>query len=112
MEISQYQVGQKPAHPLAIQVYDSNGRPANLAGYDTYKVRLIGSRDEEVDLGNAELQTTRARDGRFVFVWPTDRSLFDRAGEYLLQLELSGGGHTDFTTTHTIRVRAVGRRVA
>jgi hypothetical protein len=108
MNISQYQVGQKPFRPLAITVNDSAGRPVDLSFYDDYTVRLIGSDNEEVDLGNGELQTAGARQGRFTFVWPTNKSLFSKAGDYLLQLELSGDGHRDFTTAHNIRVREIG----
>lgn len=108
MNISQYQVGQKPLRPLAIKVNDTFGRPADLSFYDDYKVRLVGSDNEEVELGNAELQTAGSRQGRFVFVWPTDRSLFSKPGDYLLQLEFNGDGHRDFTTVHSIRVREIG----
>lgn len=109
MNIGQYQVGQKPARPIALEVRDTYGRAVDLSFYDEYKVLLIGSDNEEVDLGNSELQTGGARTGRFTFVFPTDRSLFDKTGDYFLQLELSGDGHRDFTTAFPIRVREVGR---
>lgn len=107
--ISQYQVGQKPRLPLSITVYGDNNRIVDLSVYDNIEVKLFDGRDQEVDLGNAVLQTTGARVGRFVLQWPTDRSLFETPGDYLLQLELSGDGSKDFTSTHTIRVRRVGR---
>lgn len=110
MQISQYQVGQRPLRPLAIRVNDTAGRPVDLSFYDTFNVRLVDNKNEDVELGNAELQTGGARLGRFTFIWPTDRSLFSEAGDYLLQLELSGTGHRDFTTAHHIRVRELGRR--
>lgn len=109
MKIIEYQVGSKPAAPVSIRVNDAFGRPADLSFYDEYKVRLIGSDDEEVDLGNGVLQVTGARSGRFVYAWPTDVTPFEKPGDYLLQLEMSGDGHKDFTTTQPIKVTQVGR---
>jgi len=109
MAISQYWVGQKPARPLSIDVRDSRGQALDVGFYTDYKVRIVGSDNEDLDLGNGSLQSGGARSGRFVFVWPTDKSLFNKAGEYLLQLQLTGPGVLDLTTTHTIRVREVGR---
>lgn len=108
MKISHYQVGQKPLRPLAIQVNDPQGNPADVSYYENYTVKLIGSDNEEVNLADATLQTGGARTGRFTFVWPTTTSLFTKAGDYLLQLELSGAGARDFTTAHHIRVREIG----
>lgn len=108
MAISQYWVGQIPARPIAITVRDSKGDPVDLSGYGEFSVRLLGSDDEFIDLTGAELQTAGAVQGRFVFVFPRDRSLFETHGDYLLQLELDGGGVRDFTTAHNIRVHKLG----
>lgn len=108
MKIVQYQVGQKPLRPLGIQVNDPQGNPADLSFYTDYKVRLIGSDNEEIDLADASLQTGGARTGKFNFIWPITKSLFNKPGDYLLQLELSGDGHRDFTTAQSIRVRELG----
>ena len=109
MAISQYWTGQIPSRPLTITVYDSYGNRANLSAYTDFEVNLVGSDNEEIDLTGATLTTSGAADGRFVFYWPTDRSVFDKPGEYLLQLEINGpSGTKDFTTTHTIRVRRLG----
>lgn len=109
MAINQYWVGQIPSVPLAITVYDSAGRAVNLSSYSDFHVRMVGSDNEEIDLTGSTLIVSGAANGRFVFRWPTDRSLFDRAGEYLLQLEIVGAtGTKDYTTTHSIRVRRFG----
>lgn len=109
MAINQYWVGQIPSEPLAITVYDSSGRAKNLSAYSDFRVRMLGSDNEEVNLNGSVLITAGANNGRFVFRWPTDRSLFDKPGEYLLQLEILGASGTrDFTTTHTLRVRRLG----
>jgi hypothetical protein len=109
MAINQYWVGQIPSKPISITVYDSNGFKMNLATYADFKVRLLGSDNEEIDTTGSTLLTSGAADGRFVFFWPTNKSLFDKPGEYLLQLEIDGASGTkDFTTTHSIRVRKLG----
>lgn len=108
MAISQYWTGQMPARPIAIDVRDSDGRAVNLSSYTQFNVRVLGSDNEEVDLEGSSLITSQAAAGRFVFRWPTGRSVFDKAGEYLLQLELAGTGVRDFTSTHTIKVRKFG----
>ena len=108
MSISQYWVGQIPSRPIAIDVRGSDGRAVNLANYDTFKVIVIGSDNEELDIIGASLNTSGAANGRFVFRWPEGRSVFNKTGEYLLQLELSGGGYKDYTTEHNIKVRRLG----
>lgn len=108
MAISQYWVGQIPARPIAIDVRDSDGRAVNLSSYSDFKVNVLGSDNEEVDLDGSVLTTSGASSGRFVFRWPTARSVFDKSGEYVLQLELTGPGVKDFTTEHNIKVRKFG----
>lgn len=108
MAISQYWVGQIPARPVAIDVYDSQGRAINLASYTGYNVIVLGSDNEEIDLTGSSLTTSQAASGRFVFYWPTDRSVFDKEGEYLLQLEFTSPTARDFTTEHNIKVRRLG----
>lgn len=108
MAISQYWVGQKPDKPLAIDVRDTNGRAVNLSAYDGFNVRMVGSDNEDIDLTGSSLSTGGMDSGRFVFRFPTDRSVFTKTGEYLLQLELTSENSRDFTTVHTIRVRRLG----
>lgn len=108
MEPNRYWVGQIPSRPIAIEVRDSEGNPTNLSGYTDFKVRLLGSDNEEIDLTGSSLATAGAPLGRFVFRWPTDRSVFDKSGEYLLQLEFVSPTARDFTTEHHIFVRRLG----
>lgn len=108
MAISQYWVGQIPARPIAIDVRDADGRPVNLSAYTDFQVHVLGSDNEDVDLTGSTLSTSGAAEGRFVFRWPTGRSVFTKSGEYLLQLELGGSGVKDFTTEHHIKVRRLG----
>jgi hypothetical protein len=108
--ISQYWVGQIPDTPLSILVKDESGNSANLGAYTDITAKMVGSNNELVDLTGAQVVSTNKVLGQIGFVWPTDRSLFDKDGDYVLQLCLAGTGKLDFTTTHTIRVRELGRR--
>ena len=107
--ISQYWKDQIPARPLSIQVKDQDGNDMNLSGYTTYTVKMLGSSNEELDLTGSVLNTGNADIGKFTFRWPTIRSLFEYPGDYVIQLELTGTGKKDYTSTHTIRVRELGR---
>ena len=107
--ISQYWKDQIPARPLSIQVKDQDGNDLDLSGYTSYSIKMLGSYNEELDLTGSQLNTLNSDIGKFTFRWPTDRSLFEYTGDYVLQLELIGTGKKDYTTTHTIRVRELGK---
>ena len=107
--ISQYWVDQIPARPLSIQVKNESGVNYNLTPYSSVTAKMLGSRNEEINLAGSVINDLGKEEGTIIFTWPTDRSLFDYPGDYVLQLELSATGKKDFTTTHTIRVRELGR---
>ena len=107
--ISQYWKDQIPARPLSIQVKDQNGNDLDLSGYSSIEVVMLGSYNEELDLTGSTINTTNKDVGKIVFSWPTTRSLFEYPGDYVLQLKLSGTGKKDFTSTHIMRVRELGR---
>lgn len=107
--ISQYWVDQIPDRPLSIQIQDSEGAPLDLTVYNTYTFKMLGSRNEDISLSGHSVVTTALNEGKITFIWPKDRSLFDKHGDYILQLELSGTGKRDFTNTHVLRVRELGR---
>lgn len=106
--ISQYWVGQIPAYPMSITVRGPDGGPMDMSIWDEFTVRLIGSDNEEIDTTDVELQTAGVSEGRFVLVWPRDYSLFEKSGDYLMQLEMRGTGTRDFTNAHNIRVHKLG----
>ena len=107
--IGQYWRHQIPARPLSIQVKDSDGNDMDLSGYTTFTIKMLGSYNEELDLTGSTLNTTNKDIGKFTWFWPTDRSLFEYPGDYILQLECVGTGRKDYTTTHTLRVRELGK---
>lgn len=107
--ISQYWLKQIPARPLSIQVKNQDGFDYNLAGYTNINVVLLGSNNEIINTTGAVVDSSNADIGKIIFRWPTDRSLFEFPGDYVLQLELTGTNKKDFTSTHTLRVRELGR---
>jgi hypothetical protein len=107
--ISQYWIDQIPARALSIQVKDQSGNDVNLSGYTTIAVKMLDTNNQEVSLEGSSLNTSAKDAGKIIFIWPTERSLFRYAGDHVLQLELSGTGKKDFTSTHTLRVRELGR---
>jgi|LauGreDrversion4_2_1035121.scaffolds.fasta_scaffold02123_14 hypothetical protein len=107
--ISQYWINQIPARPLVMQVKNEQGQDLDLSAYTDISIIMIGSDNEPISLSGSSLNTTLANIGKLTFSWPTDRSLFKRAGEYVLQVQLKASDRLDFTTTHMIRVRELGR---
>lgn len=107
--ISQYWVGQIPNRPLSILVKDSDGNDMDLSVYTTFKLKMLGTYNEELDVSAGVLDSNSASTGKIIYKWPTTKSLFDYPGDYIVQLELSGTGKKDFTSSHTIRVRELGR---
>ena len=109
MAISEFWVGEIPSKPLEIEIVDSENTPMPLIGLSGVKARLLGSDNEEVDVEDVVVNLTEPLNGVLVLRWPTDRSLFNKPGEYLLQIELDGStGTKEFTDAHTIRVRKFG----
>jgi hypothetical protein len=107
--ISQYWIDQIPAKPLSILIKDEAGVDKDLSSYTSITARLVGSNNEEIDLTGSTLNTSNKAIGKIIFSWPTDRSLFQYKGDYVFQLELAAEGQRDFTSTHTLRVRDLGR---
>jgi hypothetical protein len=107
--ISQYWKGQIPSKPFSIIVKRDDGSTADLGEYTSITAKLLGSNNEEIDLTGSQVTTNNKTLGQIGFIWPTDRSLFESAGDYVFQLSLAATGKLDFTTTHTIRVRELGR---
>jgi hypothetical protein len=108
--ISQYWVGQIPERPMSVQINDSEGQALNLSGYTTFNFKMLDSNNAEVDLSGGQVVLTQLFDGKLSYVWPTTKSLFQYPGDYIVQIELTGTGKKDYTNTHTIRVRELGKR--
>ena len=112
MDYKVYWVGERPGGSMVITVLDQDtGLPANIAPYNEARMRMLDSKNREVDLGNGEAIISNGSTGRVVFRWPTDKSLFERPGEYVFQIELAGGmGNSVIakTTVEHIIVKRLG----
>lgn len=107
--ISQYWIGQIPARPLSIVVKNQDGSDFNLSAYTTITAILLDPDNNEVSLSGATLDSNGKQFGQLRFIYPTARSLFEKRGDYVLQIKLQGSDRLDYTTTHTIRVRELGK---
>lgn len=106
--IGRYYVGQIPKDPLRFDITDNNGNVINLADYDYVRARMLDSDDRQVDLSMATVSVSEPQRGRVILNWPTV-SLFNKPGEYVLQLELIGSnGSRDFTNTQLLIVEGFG----
>lgn len=109
MAISEFWVGEVPSKPLEIEILDGDNNEVVLSTFSTIKARLLGSDNEEINVTDIVVNRTGTNSSVVTLRWPTNRSLFNKAGEYLLQLELDGSNGTkEFTDAHTIRVRKFG----
>lgn len=107
--IGNYYIGQIPVNPLIIQVNDqSTGGVLSLGQYDKVEPVMVDERNNLIDL-TGYIMSPQGRDGKFTFVFPGDRSVFDDAGDYLLQFKMTTlDGRVDFTNEYTIRVKQLG----
>lgn len=110
MILGPYWVGQIPGDNLSIQVRDDKNSPVDLSSYSVFEPIMLDSDNREVDLTGVALDTTNTVNGRFLFNFPDDRSLFNKHGDYLLQLKMTGSGKIDYTNPVTLRVKQLGRR--
>ena len=103
-----YWTGEIPSRPLPIHVYDSDGLEANLSTYDYLTVKILDTNNEEVDLTGSSIVETSSVLGLIEFNWPTDRSVFEEPGEYVLQLVMDIGGLVDKSSTWNFTVKELG----
>ena len=113
MAIGQYWVGQIPLRNLSLTVKDSGGNVLDCTAYTDVSVRILGPHNEEITTTGSSLDRGGDFVGKFTFNWPRDRSMFLRAGDYVLQVILAStsAGVKDMTTSYTMRVRALGKAV-
>lgn len=106
----EYEVGSIPSRPLTILVRDEMDNPVNVVGYDSWRLEMLGTDNEEVDLTGVSVFEIPQAIGMFSVSWPKNRSLFEKRGKYLLRLVLEmADGSKDITRTAEIRVRDFGR---
>lgn len=111
MSISEYWVGQIPHQPLQVAVHDSYGNRLNLAVYDSIQVKMLDSDNSPVDTSGITLDfADDGTSGDVTIIWPKDKSLFNKRGDAVMQLQCNrADGSVDFTTSHTLRIRELGK---
>lgn len=105
MALGTFWLGQIPAQPLSMIVVNQEGRNVNLSRYDEINLIMLGADNQRKTLTDGNLIVGNSQ---VTYEWPTDRSLFDKPGDYIFQLELIGQGVRDYTGPQTIVVRKLG----
>ena len=106
--ISQYWIGQKPTQPLLIEIKNQDGELINLTQYTGYGMALLDPDNEGVLTPDFSIVNTAFSSGRVTINFPSQYSVFDKTGEYLLRLEFSKANGVDYTSTHSIQVLEFG----
>lgn len=108
METKTYWVGDRPGGAWFFKVLDQkSGAPYNLTGFTQVRAVMLDSDNREVTFPADNAAITDAATGSVTFLWP-DESVFDEAGDYVMQLEFVGTGSTRRTTVQHIRVQEIG----
>ena len=109
MIITQFWEGDIPLRPMTFGLQDEYGNDIGGTGIYNVKVKMLDTDNREVDLKGAQVIT--AVDSPYAtFIFPEDRTLFPRHGDYLIQLGVESGGRVQWTSPHTIRVQRLGKR--
>lgn len=105
----EYEVGAIPSRSATLLVRDELDNPVNIVGYDI-ELEMLDSDNEPVDLSGIQIFQIPQAIGMIAVTWPTNRSLFNKRGKYLLRLVMrTDSGAVDITRTAEIRVRDFGR---
>ena len=108
MDIGTFWVGEKPGRVFNIRVKDAYGNNMNLAPYTNVEIEMLDTNNRKVDLTGAQTSRIDPATGLVGFVFPSDRSVFKKAGEYLIRLRLENSNSLDFTGVTGIRVKEFG----
>lgn len=110
MIITQYWEGDIPLRPMVFGIQDEYGNDIGGLGIYNAKIRMLDTDNREVNLKGSQLLTT-AGEPYATFIFPEDRTLFPRHGDYLIQLGIQdSNGRLQWSNGHTIRVQKLGKR--
>lgn len=109
MIITQFWEGDIPLRPMYFGLQDEYGNDIGGAGIYNITVRMLDTDNREVDLRGSQLITS-TNSAYATFIFPPDRTLFPKHGDYLIQLGVESEGRMQWTTPHTIRVQRLGKR--
>lgn len=108
METKTFWVGDRPSGTWSFEIRNQRtGTPENLGAFTTARVKMLDSRNREVELDPALTRITDSANGVVTFNWP-QKSVFTEPGRYVMQLELSGQSAVRHTTVQEILVRELG----
>jgi hypothetical protein len=100
-------VGQIPAMNLRFNVTDETTVAAlPLSDYTGAQVLIFGP--DGVLRETLVATITDSPNGKVESVWDEDTSPFDVSGDYRIQLRLTNGSASDYTTTHRAVVKELG----
>lgn len=107
MEIKTHWVGDRP-QPWFLQILDDkSGDPFNMTGFTSARIIMKDTDNRETVFSGENVVMNNITGGEVRLFWPADFE-FERAGRYVLQLELSGNGVVYKTSTQEILVRELG----
>jgi hypothetical protein len=108
MQIKNYWVGDRPGGTWVFQVLDqTTGTVLDLSGYSSAKVVMLDPKNQPITIAGSNTVISDPVNGKVTFFWPND-SLFNRAGRYVMQVELDSGTAIRKTTVQEILVRELG----
>lgn len=106
MQTPTFWINQIPRNPLVMTVIDQRGETMDLSLYQEVDLIMLGPDNRKRDLPGT--LSVNASGGQVVYNWE-GTSPFDRAGEYVIQLELKSPGVVDYSAPSTFRVRKLGQ---
>lgn len=106
MQTPTFWVGQIPRSPLVMTVIDQRGESMDLSLYEDVDLIMLGPDNIRKSLpGSVSVNASR---GQVMYNW-NGVSPFERAGEYVLQLEFKSAGVVDYSAPYTLVVRKLGQ---
>lgn len=107
MSLGPFYTGQIPKDPMTLIVRDfRTNEIVDLSGYSTFTVKLVSPAGSSVSTAGGTATIIDPTAGVIQWAWPTDRTLFEKPGEYRAQVTLtSAGGHKDLAVPVEFEVR-------
>lgn len=107
MRMPVFWVGQVPRQSLVMDVVNQRGEEIDLSRYNDISLIMIGADNRRKQL-NGTLTVNQSKN-RVLYNWEST-SLFDKPGDYIVQLELEGDDFKDYSSPVTFVVRELGKR--
>lgn len=96
MALGPFYVGQIPKDPMTLVIRDFRSNElVDLSDYETFEVAMVDPYGEPIDTSGGDPVLLDPQDGVIQWRWPTDTSLFTRAGEHQAQVILTSDSARD-----------------